>query len=170
MEAANLILPIIPRSSCHRKRSPEKECIKKHWMRCERTCFNCFLNMNIKMETPWSHLRYEEDPTLGIWVSTQRKVYCKKELLECCIRCLNSIGFVWKLQTKVPWTDMFHRLVVYKEEHNGSTMVPRSYDKDPTLGHWVRRQRDNFRNKKLLKNWTTLLKSIDFVRMGWKGS
>ena len=80
------------------------------------------------------------------------------------MRHLNSIGFIWRLQARIPWMDMFHRLVTYKEEHNGPTMVPHSYDEDPQLGQWVHNQRDYFRNNKTPNDQVTLLKSIHFAR------
>ena len=107
--------------------------------------------------------RYEEDTTLGKWVSTQRTVYDKKKVSRRRVHRLNSIGFVWKLQTQISWMYMFHWLVTYKEEHAGLTLVPQKYDKDPQLGHWVSHQREYLRNNKLPKYRVTLLKSIDFT-------
>jgi hypothetical protein len=38
--------------------------------------------------------------------------------------------------------DFVRSLVNYKEEHDGSTDVPRYYEKDKDLGYWVKNQRD----------------------------
>ncbi|OEU06263.1 hypothetical protein FRACYDRAFT_201645 [Fragilariopsis cylindrus CCMP1102] len=40
---------------------------------------------------------YDEDPPLGRWVSTQRKVFNKNKLLKERLDKLNSIGFVWRV-------------------------------------------------------------------------
>ena len=104
---------------------------------------------------------YEEEPKLGKWVSTQRTAYDKKEVLVRRVRRLNSIGFIWKQYT--PWIDMYQRLVSYKEDHDGSTLVPRNYDADPTLRNWVHEQRKLLRKNKLSKDRATLLRLIDFT-------
>ena len=103
---------------------------------------------------------YHADPKLGNWVSTQRIVYAKKELLDHRVRRLNYIGFVWK-QCR-PWIDVYQRLVSYKEDHGGSTLVPSNYGADPQLGNWVHEQRQLLRKKKLPQDRITLLKSINF--------
>jgi len=59
--------------------------------------------------------------------------------------------------------DMFKRLLSYKAEHDGSTLVPRTYYVDPQLGRWVRNQRILLKKKKLPNDRANLLKSIDFT-------
>ena len=50
---------------------------------------------------------------------------------------LNSIGFVWnKLDNQ--WDKTFQRLVTYKKQHHGSTLVPWGYQADPNLVIWAR--------------------------------
>ena len=41
--------------------------------------------------------QYDEDPPLGIWVGTQRKLFNKNKLLKERLDQLNSIGFVWRV-------------------------------------------------------------------------
>jgi hypothetical protein len=42
------------------------------------------------------------------------------------------------------WNQQFDKLVRYKEEHSGSTLVPQCYSEDPRLGRWVHYQRGEF--------------------------
>ena len=65
----------------------------------------------------------------------------------------------------IKWMKFFQRLVAYKKVHN-NTMVPSRYDQDPSLGRWVRRQRENHRNDNMISNRLALLNSIDFE---WDG-
>ncbi|OEU10369.1 hypothetical protein FRACYDRAFT_162648, partial [Fragilariopsis cylindrus CCMP1102] len=80
---------------------------------------------------PWKY------PNLGLWVSTQRTSYNKKEISVKRINLLESIGFVWKPLDE-RWMEMYQKLVTYKKQHR-STKVPFHYTDDPKLGHWVRR-------------------------------
>jgi len=68
---------------------------------------------------------------------------------------LTSWGFKWETGFKKPtvkttpkrWDERFADLCQYKEEH-GHANVPQLY---PILGHWVHRQRKDYRNRKLGK-------------------
>lgn len=53
---------------------------------------------------------------------------------------------------------------MYKKEHDGSTKVPKNYEKDPRLCNWVTNQRTANNRNKLLHDCYCLLKSINF---GW---
>ena len=74
------------------------------------------------------------------------------------INRLNGIDFVWKVRTQVPWIDSYHRLVAYKEKH-GTTVVPFKNPDDPSLGHWVSKQRAECKKE----DWVQLLNDIEFV-------
>ena len=57
---------------------------------------------------------------LGRWVQTQREKYKKGKLDEDQLRCLESIGFVWKLRKtggQQTWIEMFEGLKAYKEDN-----------------------------------------------------
>ncbi|OEU08619.1 HA-domain-containing protein [Fragilariopsis cylindrus CCMP1102] len=103
----------------------------------------------------------EDDHPLGNWVTSQRTFYRYKTLSIERIHRLESIGFVWNT-LDAQWMECFHKLVSYKKKHK-STSVPRSYKEDPQLGQWVKRQRKNYRKKKLTEERTELLNSISFV-------
>ncbi|OEU05702.1 hypothetical protein FRACYDRAFT_204715 [Fragilariopsis cylindrus CCMP1102] len=109
---------------------------------------------------------FTKDPTLAIWVRTQRKVYVNigrdREISVERIRRLDSIGFVWKHNDLVPWEEMYRRLVAYKKKHKNTT-VPQKYAVNPQLGIWVSHQRTNYSSKQLSTERTNLLKSIGFV-------
>ena len=100
---------------------------------------------------------YQKDPSLGIWVKTQRM---RREVLDPARReRLDSIEFVWDPLDK-KWEDMFAKLKEYRQLH-GDCLVPREYKEDPSLGNWVynmRRGRDNLDSERILR-----LESIGFV-------
>jgi len=97
--------------------------------------------------------RYEDDPELGRWVETQRRIStlddrAKQERRD----KLNSIGFVWRVREsyRTPkldkqWNDKFERLKQYKREH-GDCLAPKRYEDDPQLARWVDQQRALFAN------------------------
>eukprot|EP00980_Cylindrotheca_fusiformis_P022790 scaffold9762_cov83-Cylindrotheca_fusiformis.AAC.1 len=45
------------------------------------------------------------------------------------------------------WVQLFEELTKYREEH-GNCLVPHTYDKNPALSRWVKRQRYQYRLKK----------------------
>ncbi|OEU07444.1 hypothetical protein FRACYDRAFT_197745 [Fragilariopsis cylindrus CCMP1102] len=108
---------------------------------------------------------YEADPKLARWVKYQRTSATNKNISEERLRRLNSIGFVWKMRNDdvlAPWMEMYHRLVAYKMEHK-STDVPKEYQVDPKLGHWVQTQRKSYDKKQLSTDRINRLESISFV-------
>mmetsp|Transcript_30668 Transcript_30668/g.72376 ORF Transcript_30668/g.72376 Transcript_30668/m.72376 type:complete len:717 (+) Transcript_30668:169-2319(+) len=90
------------------------------------------------------------------------------------IRRLNEIGFVWDAR-EASWQDMYQRLLVYKEQNNGSTMVPfASQDgnnsKDSateqiseSLGVWVKVQRHKKQLGEMSEKRLQLLNKVGFV-------
>ena len=107
---------------------------------------------------PWKY------PYLGLWVSTQRTSYKKKELSVKWINLLESIGFVWNSHDE-RWKEMYQKLVTYKKQHR-STKVPRHYTDDPKLGIWVMHQRQVFNGTSsgtLTKKRLEQLNSINFT-------
>ena len=118
--------------------------------------------------------KYAEDPKLGTWVATQRKVSTVDDKTKQERRDkLNSIGFVWSVREvgrsskrDKAWNDKFERLVRYKQEH-GDCLVPQNYKEYkgdtllPSLGTWVRTQRQG-RND-LDPGRISRLESIGFV-------
>ena len=103
---------------------------------------------------------YVGDAKLANWVKEQRYQYRNRNLSESRWALLNSIGFIWEdakaTKNQEKWINMYHRLLVYKREHN-STLI------SPSLGQWVSKQRFEYKTKKLLKERFDLLESIGFV-------
>ena len=106
-------------------------------------------------------LKYQTDPKLGSWVSTQRKSYNKKVLSIDRINHLELIDFVWDSHD-AKWMEMYSKLVEYKKQ-NKSTVVPKFYTEDPSLGLWVCNQRVVYNKGKLSGKRLELLNSINFI-------
>ena len=109
---------------------------------------------------------YDVDPQLGNWVNHQRRVFKKNKMPKERANLLKSIDFTWdagmtRWMRNGKWMDMYQRLVSYKDEHNGSTLVPSKYKEDPKLGNWVSTQRYECKKKERVK----LLNDINFL---WK--
>jgi hypothetical protein len=87
------------------------------------------------------------------------------------IRRLNEIGFVWDAQ-EASWQDMYQRLLVYKEENNGSTTVPfwsqettqngSNEQQHDSLGRWVKLQRHKKQHEEMPEKRLLLLNKIGF--------
>ena len=105
---------------------------------------------------------YKEDTQLGCWVYNQRTAYKNKTISVEQINHLESVGFVWKIVDRVPWIEMYERLVTYKQCYQ-STLVPLRFTENPRLGRWVSKQREKYNNNILSNVRMELLNSIDFV-------
>ena len=58
------------------------------------------------------------------------------------------------------WNEMYQRLIVYKNEHDGDTKVPRTYKRDRQLANWVHAQRK--KHTTMPSKRVSLLNSIEF--------
>eukprot|EP00548_Thalassiothrix_antarctica_P006799 CAMPEP_0194138172 /NCGR_PEP_ID=MMETSP0152-20130528/8018_1 /TAXON_ID=1049557 /ORGANISM="Thalassiothrix antarctica, Strain L6-D1" /LENGTH=610 /DNA_ID=CAMNT_0038835543 /DNA_START=104 /DNA_END=1936 /DNA_ORIENTATION=+ len=101
----------------------------------------------------------EKEESLGAWVAKMRGKYVllkggeKTNLTHEQVDKLIARGFKWETGFKKPtvlgprksWEERFAELCAYKNE-NGHVNVPQLY---PQLGHWVHRQRQNYRALKL---------------------
>jgi hypothetical protein len=90
---------------------------------------------------------YNENPTLGNWVATQRKQYrFHREGKTACITLprihkLESLGFEWEI-CGAAWDDCMSALADYRKIH-GHCNVPSNYSGNSRLGKWVAAQRFN---------------------------
>jgi hypothetical protein len=91
------------------------------------------------------------------WINGQRERYRKNSLPKEQIKLLNDINFDFEYSLNNTWMKNYNLLVKYKEEHGGSTRVPKAY---PELGNWVGNQRR--RKMRLKKERIDLLEKIDF--------
>jgi hypothetical protein len=109
-----------------------------------------------------------KDRSLADWVRRQRKKYNgvkgKGEIKESRVKLLNDIGFTWRAHGHeiVPWEDRLQQLIEYKQEHR-NMLVPRSYDPNPPLGHWVQSMRQQYKNGKLSQERMAKLDQVGFT-------
>ena len=104
---------------------------------------------------------YPENPQLGYWVGVQRKCFKKGKLSEDKIARLEELGFVWDVREE-EWEKNFLKLQRFQEEH-GHCKVPQKYPQNPSLGVWVKHQREYFKSAKLSEDRIARLKEIGFV-------
>jgi hypothetical protein len=97
--------------------------------------------------------KYATNPTLGTWVSTQRKTYKLYQegkpspMTAEHIRALDGIGFDWgrsKTEVASTWSERFRELCEFKVQF-GHCLVPQQYAANPTLGKWVKKQRCSYK-------------------------
>jgi uncharacterized protein YbgA (DUF1722 family) len=117
---------------------------------------------------------YEQDKSLGPWVSTQRACHKNNKLGPDRKIILDEIGFVWKDDGadrifKQPndklWHQQYKKLVEF-ERKNGHCLVPNRYKQDASLGLWVSNQRKSHTHNKMRRDRKELLDALDFV---WNG-
>ena len=98
--------------------------------------------------------KYDANPMLGKWVSTQRSNYRmyhqegkRSPMTEERIRALESVGFDWESdrnELTSMWGERFEQLREFKVQF-GHCLVPRRYAANIKLGQWVATQRSNYR-------------------------
>ena len=104
---------------------------------------------------------YAADLKLGSWVMYQRSQ--NEAISNHRVDLLNSIGFVWNALDS-QWDRMFQRLVRYKKQHHGSTLVSAGgYEVDNQLKKWGDHQRQSYRRENISVDRIKRLESIDFV-------
>ncbi|WP_180375819.1 helicase associated domain-containing protein, partial [Chlamydia suis] len=104
---------------------------------------------------------YPQNPSLGVWVSNQRADFKKGKLAEDRIARLEELGFVWDV-TEEAWEKNFLELKRFREEH-GHCNVPSVYPQNPSLGVWVKHQREYFKSAKLAEDRIARLEELGFV-------
>eukprot|EP00804_Cyclotella_cryptica_P017041 CCRYP_003291-RA/>CCRYP_003291-RA protein AED:0.07 eAED:0.07 QI:252/1/1/1/0.83/0.71/7/0/252 len=102
-------------------------------------------------------VQFQKKTPLAMWVFRQRKQYQlqqkrkKHRLTKERINLLNSINFDWgpgrdsRLSENPRGEQRFRELCQFKKEH-GHCNVPKRYSKNPSLGNWVKKQRDIMKN------------------------
>jgi hypothetical protein len=95
---------------------------------------------------------YRENAKLGTWVTNQKNQYrLHKEgktspMTTFRIQELESLGFEWRVCASA-WQDHLSELAEYHKIH-GHCNVPKNYSENAKLGHWVGKQRGNYRLRK----------------------
>jgi superfamily II DNA or RNA helicase len=106
---------------------------------------------------------FKDDPSLGLWVGTQRRFYSNGRLSQDRIARLEAIGFEWDPYAS-DWELNFSKLEVFKKT-TGHCRVPWQYKADVQLGRWVQVQRRGFSKRKLSQDRIARLEAIGFE---WK--
>jgi hypothetical protein len=92
---------------------------------------------------------YQEDMSLGMWVSRQRHFHNKNTIQLDRKDLLDKLGFVWRVDNSAlrniqvfdsKWRQQYEKLVEYKRK-NGHCQVPQLYKADASFGMWVHSQR-----------------------------
>jgi hypothetical protein len=81
---------------------------------------------------------YQEEMSLGKWVTTQRESHSNNKLQLDRKVLLDEIGFAWNVNQT--WHQQYEKLVEFKQK-NGHCLVPNRYQEDWSLGKWVATQR-----------------------------
>jgi hypothetical protein len=103
------------------------------------------------------------DRKLYRWVANQRSNKKHNQLSTERESLLISIGFVWDQGGRKyyeQWSEMYQRLVAYKEEHKTSDVLKSI---DTKLYKWMMHQRGNKKKNLLSAKHVSLLESINFV-------
>lgn len=115
---------------------------------------------------------FKKDPQLAIWVDTQRRFHRLGELSAEKHFKLDYVGFEFNINdspSKVTtlddeWREQYGKLQMFQEE-KGHCLVTQLFADDPSLGRWVKKQREVHRLKKMKSDRKGLLDAIGFV---WK--
>lgn len=103
---------------------------------------------------------YKENKTLGIWVANQRRSYSEGTLPQEKIDLLNKLKFVWNT-LESQWHNMYQQLSEFFES-NGHSNVPARYKENKTLGRWVGKQRQDYKQETLSQERIDLLNELHF--------
>jgi uncharacterized protein YbgA (DUF1722 family) len=111
--------------------------------------------------------RYEQDNSLGRWVSDQRRgFHTKNEMRLDRKDLLDKIEFVRRVdiadKNAKSWQQQYEKLVEFKRK-NGHCIVPQVYEQDKSLGNWVSNQRSFHTKNKMREYRKKQLDEVDFV-------
>ena len=91
---------------------------------------------------------WKQDRPLSHWVAVQRRCKENDKLPSERLRRLEALGFDWD-PNKTRWEKFYTRLMAFKKQH-GHCKVSFAWGKDPSLGKWVLRQRQDKAKGRLL--------------------
>jgi hypothetical protein len=116
----------------------------------------------------------EDNKALGKWISNQRERHRNNKMRLDRKDLLDEIGFGWSVAKSAPdaverpknsgsgWNKQYEKLVEFKRK-NGHCSVPRTYQKDVSLGKWVSNQRQIHVSNTLRLDRKVLLDELGFV-------
>jgi hypothetical protein len=118
--------------------------------------------------------KHKEYVALWNWVNKQRGRHTNNILRFDRKELLDEIGFAWKATSAAGnynkkkhdeyWHQQYEKLVEFKRK-NGNCHVPQGYEKDVSLGNWVKTQRQIHSRNNLQLDRKELLDEIGFA---WK--
>lgn len=103
---------------------------------------------------------WAENPSLGVWVVTQRRARVAGKLSKENITRLSTLGIVWELLASI-WERNYHDLEQYKKTY-GDCNVPHLWPENPILAGWVREQRCTKGKGKISKDRENRLNALGF--------
>ena len=114
---------------------------------------------------------WASDPQLSIWVASQREKEANGKLQTNYKQKLESIGFTWRQRTlnrdssteDKKWLKKYKRLVEFHSEHGHCLVVSKAKGPHDELAEWVGKQRQAYRNGKLMEERKFLLDGLGFV-------
>jgi len=125
------------------------EAIGFEWVIDNEDQWNSFLKELKQFKAEHGHCRcpqnYPQNPRLGKWVMTQRRMFALRKngehssISQERIGTLNDIGFDWS-KPEAAWNERLEQLHQFKVKY-GHCRVPRTYPDNPSLGCWVATQR-----------------------------
>ena len=151
-----------------------------------------YYNKNNNLEIPYRFktldgITYDEGGyILGVWINNQRQTYKSGKLNKERIGLLEKIGMRFENKiTKIGWQECYKLAKVYFEKNNNlemphlfKTLDGINYNENGySLGVWIAKQRQNYKNRKLSQEKIELLDKIDMRfenknniknKIGWK--
>lgn len=104
--------------------------------------------------------KYSNNPSLGEWVSTQRRGYRKNTINQDLMEKLNEMNFSW-FPKKEQQHKMLADLKLFKKKY-GHCNVPQKFPENPSLGTWVTTRRQSYTKGKLDKDSINELNALGF--------
>ena len=142
----------------------------------EHSDWEDYFNQLIEFKSKHGHcdvpIRYEENPSLGLFTKTMRAKRKFGKLSDDTTSKLEALGFVWQSETSsdlesmpeklaASWKRMFDELVCYREAH-GNFDVPVKWEANPQLGMWTAAQRSLGKSGRLRPDRKQMLDEIEF--------
>jgi len=156
-------------------------CPQQHKKGTKPHLWNQNYNELVKFQREHGHCRvpgvYPKNKKLGYWVKLQREDHKHLEegkpspMNDHRIKMLEDIDFQWSVspfnEKQIAWYTKLEQLKAYKKQ-NHNCDVPQAYKPNPSLGKWVSKQRDAYRDFKndkkscLTQEKMKILESISF--------
>lgn len=106
--------------------------------------------------------RWEGDPSLANWVSSQRERRKAGRLEAERIQLLDELEFTWASREVGTWEDRLEEVAAYKAKH-GHCDIPLRTPENPKLGRFVNSMRTQHKSGKLSSDRVAKLNAIGFL-------